>query len=244
MSRKPPAARRSRAACSSARSAATPIRLAAVRCGTWLTTATISSWRSGAIATTSAPSWPTTVATAANVVSAVAGVGVSTHTAPLNIAPSAPSSPSSSLPAIGWPPTKRASSTASTIVPLTPPTSVTTPLGLGQRPLHLVGDGEHGDGDERQRGARIESGGVDDLAGERLVGPPGDDVVAGDVPAGLAQGEGDRPADQPEADDVGTGGLIHVARGYRRPERPGPTAIRRSAPGCEPGSRTAGSSGR
>ena len=43
MSRNPPAARRSRAACSSARSAATPIRLAAVRWGTWLTTATISS---------------------------------------------------------------------------------------------------------------------------------------------------------------------------------------------------------
>ena len=48
MSRNPPAARRSSAACSSARSAATPIRLAAARCGTWLTTATISSWRSGA----------------------------------------------------------------------------------------------------------------------------------------------------------------------------------------------------
>ena len=43
MSRNPPAARRSSAACCYARSAATPIRLAAVRCGTWLTTETISS---------------------------------------------------------------------------------------------------------------------------------------------------------------------------------------------------------
>ena len=67
------------------------------------------------------------LATAANVASAVPAVGVRTHTAPLNIAPSAPSSPSSSLPAIGWPPTKRGSSMAAATVPLTLPTSVTTP---------------------------------------------------------------------------------------------------------------------
>ena len=47
MSRKPPAARRSSAACSSARSSATPMSVAAVRCGTWDTTATSASWRSG-----------------------------------------------------------------------------------------------------------------------------------------------------------------------------------------------------
>ena len=58
MSRNPPAASRSRAACSAAPSAARPIKLAAARCGTWLTTATISSWRSGDIATISAPSVP------------------------------------------------------------------------------------------------------------------------------------------------------------------------------------------
>ena len=56
MSRKPPAASRSSAACSSARSLARPISVAAVRCGTWLTTATTWSWRSGPSATTSAPS--------------------------------------------------------------------------------------------------------------------------------------------------------------------------------------------
>ena len=52
MSRKPPAARRSRARCSSARSSARRIRVAAVRWGTWDTTATSASWRSGARATT------------------------------------------------------------------------------------------------------------------------------------------------------------------------------------------------
>ena len=112
------------------------------------------------------------MAATANVASAVPAVGVRTHTAPLNIAPSAPSSPSSSLPAIGWPPTKRGSSMASMTVPLTPPTSVTTPSVSDERPLDLVGDGEHGDGDERQLGARVEPGGVDDPAGEGLVAGP------------------------------------------------------------------------
>ena len=60
MSRKPPAARRSRAAsCSAARLAAF-MRVAATRCGTWETTATSRSWSEGARATTSAPSAPTT----------------------------------------------------------------------------------------------------------------------------------------------------------------------------------------
>ena len=127
MSRNPPAARRSSAACSSAPSAARPIRLAAVRCGTWLTVATIWSWCSGVIATISAPSSATAPATTLSVASAVRGPGVSTHTAPLNIVPSAPSRPSSSLPAIGCPPTKRGSSTAAPIAPFTLPTSVTTP---------------------------------------------------------------------------------------------------------------------
>ena len=44
-------------------------------------------------------------------------------------------------------------------------------VGLGERPLDLVGDGQDGDGDERQLGARVEPGGVDDVASERLVGP-------------------------------------------------------------------------
>ena len=56
MSRKPPAARRSTARCSSERSAARRIMVAAVRCGTCDTVATSESWRSGGMATTDAPS--------------------------------------------------------------------------------------------------------------------------------------------------------------------------------------------
>ena len=84
MSRKPPAARRSSAACSSARWSARLISAAAARWGTWLTTATRTSWRSGGSATTSAPRLDTTDATAANTASVVAAVGVSTQTAPSN----------------------------------------------------------------------------------------------------------------------------------------------------------------
>jgi len=55
MSRKPPATRRSIAGCSTAPSAARPIKVAATRWGTWETMATSESWRSGGKATTSAP---------------------------------------------------------------------------------------------------------------------------------------------------------------------------------------------
>ena len=55
MSRNPPAARRSRVACSRAVSAARFIRVAAVRCGTWDTMATRSSWRAAGSSTTLAP---------------------------------------------------------------------------------------------------------------------------------------------------------------------------------------------
>ena len=61
MSRKPPAARRSSARCSVARSSAIRMSEAAVRCGTCDTTATSASWWSGASDTTSAPSSPITV---------------------------------------------------------------------------------------------------------------------------------------------------------------------------------------
>ena len=71
-------ARRSRAACSSARPLARSISVAAARCGTWLITATTWSWRSGGSAITSAPSSATTAATSAKVSSLVDAVGVST----------------------------------------------------------------------------------------------------------------------------------------------------------------------
>ena len=161
MSRKPPAARRSRAACSSARSSARVISAAAARWGTWLTTATRASWRSGGSATTSAPRSDTTRATAANVVSAVAAVGVSTQTAPSNMAASAPSRPSSSEPAIGWPPQKRSSATAAATGAFTLPTSVTSPLVAARACLAGVGDRRGRGGDEGDRRVRVEPAGVD-----------------------------------------------------------------------------------
>ena len=191
MSRNPPAASRSSAACSSARSLASPISVAAVRCGTWLITATTWSWRSAGRATTSAPSSATIAAVVAKVVSAVLGAGVSTHTAPTNISGSAPSSPSSSLPAIGCPPTNRASSIDPTMPPFTLPTSVTMPVGLRQRPLDLVGEGQHRRGDERDLGIGVEPDRVDDPALEGPLGHHRVEIVAADVPAALAQGDGD-----------------------------------------------------
>ncbi len=127
MSRKPPAASRSRARCSVDRSSARRIREAAARCGTCETTATNPSWWSGASAITSAPRPVMTDRSRAKDVSSVVPVGVSTQTAPAKRSGSAPSIPSCSEPAMGWPPMKRGSSTASTIDALTLPTSVTIP---------------------------------------------------------------------------------------------------------------------
>ena len=127
MSRKPPAARRRRAACSSAPSAARAMSVAAVRWGTWDTIATSSSWRSGGRATTSAPRDVTTDRMRAKALGSVSTVGVSTHVAPSKRLASAPSTPSCSEPAMGWPPTNRASATAAATGPLTLPTSVTRP---------------------------------------------------------------------------------------------------------------------
>ncbi len=67
------------------------------------------------------------VRTATYASSAVADVGVSTHTAPENMAALAPARPSCSDPAIGCPGTYLGSSTAATIDALTLPTSVTQP---------------------------------------------------------------------------------------------------------------------
>ena len=126
MSLKPPAARRSRAVWASVASVARPMRVAAVRCGTCETTATRSSWRSGASATRSAPRLAMTDWTAEKAFGSVDEVGVSTQVEPANSSGSAPSGPSCSEPAIGCPPTKRGWVTSATIGPFTPPTSVTT----------------------------------------------------------------------------------------------------------------------
>ena len=83
--------------------------------------------------------------------------------------------------------------------------------GLGERPLDLVGHGQHRHGHERELAARVDAGGVDARPAAGRVDAIGVDVVAGHVPARLAQGEGDRPADQAEADHGGAaaGGLVH-----------------------------------
>ena len=119
--------------CSSDASAASAIRFAAVRCGTWETTATSSSWRSGGSATRSAPKVDDERPHRGERLGIGRSVGVSTHVAPANRSASAPSGPSCSDPAIGWPPTKRGWPTAATIGPFTPPTSVTTSAEAGSR---------------------------------------------------------------------------------------------------------------
>ena len=69
ISRKPPAASRSSAMCSSDRLSAMRINVAAARCGTWLTTATRSSCCTASIATISAPNFATKPATTAKAAS-------------------------------------------------------------------------------------------------------------------------------------------------------------------------------
>ena len=86
--------------------------------------------------------------------SVVAGRGQHPHGAREEVG-SAPSIPSCSEPAIGWPPTKRGSSTASTIDALTLPTSVTIPGPARQRGARRVRDGPHRRGQEGDLGRRI-----------------------------------------------------------------------------------------
>ena len=73
------------------------------------------------------PQVPTIWRTPAKALASVPSVGVSTQVAPSKSS-AAPLDPLLLEPAIGWPPTKRASATASTIDAFTPPTSVTTPV--------------------------------------------------------------------------------------------------------------------
>ena len=214
MSLKPPAARRSRAACSSAPSAASPIRLAAARCGTWLTTATISSCRCGVIATISAPSRATTPATADSALCDVWVVGVSTHTAPLNIVGVGAIEPFQL--AAGH----RVPADEARIVDRGAERALDA-ADVGDRAarsleglFHLVVGGEHRHGDERDLGVRVESNGLDTSPGERVSDPLRRDVLAMDMPAVFTEPEGDGPADQAQSDDVGTAG--HDLRLYWR----------------------------
>ena len=79
--------------------------VAAVRWGTWDTVATSESWRSGGMATTDAPMEATIDRMSVKAASSVPETGVSTQVAPSNRSGRDPSTPSSSEPAMGWPPT-------------------------------------------------------------------------------------------------------------------------------------------
>ena len=162
MSRKPPAARRSSAACSSARSLASAhqrrrgeVRHVADDGDDLVVAVGRQGHHLGAELGDHAATRP-------KVRPSVCGGGCRAPTRRRRTStPSAPSSPSSSLPAIGWPPTKRGSSNASAIAALDAADVGDDAGGLGQRPLDLIGDRQHGHGDERDRGLGVEPGGVD-----------------------------------------------------------------------------------
>ncbi len=129
MSRKPPAASRSSAPCSSAARSARFMSVAAVKWGTWDTIATSVSCCCGDRARISAPRLVTTAWRRAYASGSVLVVGVSTHVAPTKRSGSAPSMPTCSDPAMGWPPTKRGSDSCAASGAFTPDTSVTTAPG-------------------------------------------------------------------------------------------------------------------
>ena len=149
-------------------------------------------------------------------------VGVSTQTAPANRSASAPSTPSCSEPAIGWPPTKRGSAD-----------------GGDDRGLHAadVGDeprvaGQGGPGGRRRRARTGVATNVISASGsaadrvegaelERPRGRRGVVVVAGDVPAPRAAGRS--PIEPPMRPVPTTRGAASAAtdqsgRSSRRPD--------------------------
>ena len=150
MSRKPPAASCSRAACSSPRSAARSIRVAAVRWGTWETTATSASCCVGIEGHHVGPE--------VGQDAAEPGVGAPGRSPRSGSAPRWPRRrdrprprrrPTCSEPAIGWPPTKRGWSIAATSGPFTlahvGDDGVGSQAGRGEDPGdHLGGDVDRG----------------------------------------------------------------------------------------------------
>ena len=91
--------------------------------------------------------------------------------------------PSCSEPAIGCPPMKRGSPTASTIDAFTLPTSVTMPRLVASACLGGVGHRPHRRGEERDLGVGIGADRVERAELERPRRDGGIAVVAGDVPA-------------------------------------------------------------
>ena len=106
----PPATASTTSPASAAASAATSARALAASCGRWLTSATSSSCRAGASASTRAPMRRSRLDTSGGLPARWSSVGVSTHVAPWNRVASAASARCARDPAIGWPPTNRAGS--------------------------------------------------------------------------------------------------------------------------------------
>ena len=137
--------------------------------------------------------------TRVNASGSVSTPGVSTHVAPSNSSASAPSTPSCSEPAMGWPPTNRGSPTAATTRPFTLPTSVTTPDPPASAARASAAIDEHRRAHERDVGLGVVADGVErpQLEGPRR--PVAVEVASGHVPAPGPQGQADGAADQPGA---------------------------------------------
>ena len=232
MSRKPPAARRSRARCSSARSSARRISDAAVRWGTCDTTATSASWRSGASDDHVGAELGDHRPQRGEGASSVAAVGVSTHTAPAN------RSAIGAVDAVLLGAGHRVAADEAGVVDgvddrrLHAADVGDEPRPAGQRRRGRVGDRAHRRGEERDLGVGV---GADRVERAELEGPrrrrPGSRSSPGDVPAPAAQRQPDRAADEPGADDrrpsrrhsrrAGRRGGRRRLRGTRGAARPG-----------------------
>ena len=105
---------------------------------------------------------------------------------------SAPSSPSSSEPAIGWPPMNRGSATAATALALVEPTSVTTPPVSARARLASSANARTGAATNviSAAGSSPTASMIDRRQRHRRPAPRRESSP-GDVPPGVAQGEGD-----------------------------------------------------
>ena len=168
-----------------------PSGVAAVRCGTWLTTATTWSWRSGDSAThLGAELRDHAGDRGERCVVGARRSGVSTHTAPLNIVAVGAVEPvelaaghrvaADEAGVVARPRTSRA---------FTLPTSVTTPSVSASARFTWSATASTGTATNVISASRIEAGGVDDAAARSAsLDSCRVEVVAGDVPAALGAG--------------------------------------------------------
>ena len=191
-------------------------RAAAARCGRWLVTANARSCSSGDICTTTEPSACQNASSRSKSSARVFRVGVRMATRPSNRSAWAWRAPVFSLPASGM--AAQEAAAAGQVPRPGPPTiaclvlpasviSVPSRAGLG-RLADVLDDLAHGRADDHQFGLGDPLGQID---GGMVDGPdpPGDpqaDLAAADADdrvgqSPLAQGQADRPADQPHPDD-------------------------------------------